>query len=269
MSDIFISYASEDRPRAKSLAHALKAQGWSVWWDRDLPYGAEFHKVIRTELDAARHVIVLWSHVSVEKSWVLNEAAEAEKRGVLIPVVIQKDVRIPLGFMHLHAADLEGWDGDVGAALFQSLVADIAPLLAEKQPREADTEAMRGATGEGTRRWPSGEQGRAEGDDWPWGEAEAQRRVDAVAGAIVVAVGLFVSAVLLLGGDRGGTPALPPGQTAGLTVSEPRGADTLARIASMSISPHDVWNHEQSQREPLFLATGDSLRKLLRSCSGS
>ena len=33
MSDIFISYAREDRPRAAAIARALEAQGWSVWWD--------------------------------------------------------------------------------------------------------------------------------------------------------------------------------------------------------------------------------------------
>lgn len=30
MSDIFISYASEDRAQAQRLARALEAQGWSV-----------------------------------------------------------------------------------------------------------------------------------------------------------------------------------------------------------------------------------------------
>ena len=39
MSDIFISYASEDRDRVKSLARALEQEGWSVWWDRAHPHG--------------------------------------------------------------------------------------------------------------------------------------------------------------------------------------------------------------------------------------
>ena len=33
MADIFISYASKDRPTAKRLADAVEAMGWSVWWD--------------------------------------------------------------------------------------------------------------------------------------------------------------------------------------------------------------------------------------------
>jgi hypothetical protein len=34
MNDIFISYASEDKGRAQTLARALERKGWSVWWDR-------------------------------------------------------------------------------------------------------------------------------------------------------------------------------------------------------------------------------------------
>jgi hypothetical protein len=37
MSDIFISYAREDRPRAEAIAKALEEHGWSVWWDWNIP----------------------------------------------------------------------------------------------------------------------------------------------------------------------------------------------------------------------------------------
>jgi hypothetical protein len=36
VSDIFISYASEDRSRVRPLADALSGHGWSVWWDRQI-----------------------------------------------------------------------------------------------------------------------------------------------------------------------------------------------------------------------------------------
>ena len=39
MSDIFISYHSSDRARAKTLTEALEKKGWSVWWDRKIPPG--------------------------------------------------------------------------------------------------------------------------------------------------------------------------------------------------------------------------------------
>jgi hypothetical protein len=34
ISDIFLSYASVDRERARLTAGILESQGWSVWWDR-------------------------------------------------------------------------------------------------------------------------------------------------------------------------------------------------------------------------------------------
>ena len=34
--DIFISYASADRPRVKPLVDLLHGKGWSVWWDRTI-----------------------------------------------------------------------------------------------------------------------------------------------------------------------------------------------------------------------------------------
>jgi hypothetical protein len=41
MSDIFMSYASEDRPRGEEFARALEGQGWSVFWDRAIPIGRD------------------------------------------------------------------------------------------------------------------------------------------------------------------------------------------------------------------------------------
>ena len=39
MSDIFLSYASDDLARIHPLVQFLTQQGWSVWWDRTIPLG--------------------------------------------------------------------------------------------------------------------------------------------------------------------------------------------------------------------------------------
>ena len=111
MNDIFISYANADRAVAQSLADALDALGWSVWWDREIPFGKPFDQVIEEELNAARCVVVLWSKDSVRSRWVKAEAAAAADRDRLIPMVID-DSPLPLEFRRIQSAMLPGWNGD-------------------------------------------------------------------------------------------------------------------------------------------------------------
>ncbi len=120
MTDIFISYANEDRERASKLASALEAQGWSVWWDRKIIAGESFDQVIERELEAAKSIVVLWSRNSISSEWVKNEAAMAVERGVLVPAMIDS-VKLPLEFRRKQAADMVGWDGDLSHAGFLAL----------------------------------------------------------------------------------------------------------------------------------------------------
>ena len=80
MSDIFISYAREDRAKAKALAELFQQQDWSVWWDRSIPPGRSFDEVIEEALGAAKCVVVLWSKNSASSDWVKGEAAEGLRR---------------------------------------------------------------------------------------------------------------------------------------------------------------------------------------------
>lgn len=135
MSDIFISYASEDRELAKMLAHVLEKQGWSVWWDRKIPFGKNYDEVIAENLAAARCVIVLWTHHSVKSRWVRTEASEAADRNALIPILMTAEIKIPLQFKLLQTANLFGWKpGDVAHPEFERLLAHINELLATPQP---------------------------------------------------------------------------------------------------------------------------------------
>jgi hypothetical protein len=108
MSDIFLSYASEDLPRVGVLIRALERRGWSVWWDRTILPGRTFDQVIEEALDAARCVMVVWSQHSVHSDWVKTEAAEGARRRILVPVLLDA-VRIPLEFRRIQAARLLDW----------------------------------------------------------------------------------------------------------------------------------------------------------------
>jgi hypothetical protein len=132
MSKIFISYASEDRPRAKIIAEALEHQGYSVWWDVDIPPGKTFDNTIKIELDSAKCIIVLWSWKSVLSDWVKEESSEGVKRKILIPVLID-DVEIPLGFKRIQAARLIDWSGTLPNPEFDILLKSVKELVGQKQ----------------------------------------------------------------------------------------------------------------------------------------
>jgi hypothetical protein len=138
MSDIFLSYASEDRERIRPLVAALKAKGWGVFWDRTIPTGKTWRQVIAQEIRSCRAVVVVWSQHSVESTWVQEEAEEGKRRQVLLPVLLDR-VEPPFGFGSIQAADLTCWDGSAEAPAFLSLAQDIAriPGMPEPTPQAA------------------------------------------------------------------------------------------------------------------------------------
>ena len=133
MTDVFISYASEDRDRAGMLASALGSLGWSVWWDRKIVAGHVFDEAIERELETAKSVVVLWSQHSITSEWVRNEAAVASERGVLVPATIDS-VKVPLGFRRKQTADLIDWKGDPSHSGFQALCEGVASAIGSLAP---------------------------------------------------------------------------------------------------------------------------------------
>jgi hypothetical protein len=133
MADIFVSYAAEDRDRARDLAHALENRGWTVWWDREIPLGRPFDEVIEQALARARCVIVLWSRASVGSEWVRSEASEARRRGILVPVFLES-VEPPLAFRLLQGGDLTAWQPGASHEDFEHLATRVGELLAHTTP---------------------------------------------------------------------------------------------------------------------------------------
>src|SRR5687768_10413464 len=131
MSDIFISYAREDKSRVQTLAKALQDSGWSVWWDPHIPTGKRFDEVIEQAISAARCIIVVWSKSSVSSTFVRAEASDGADRQVLLPVMID-DVKIPLAFRQIQTARLVDWQGSIQDPEFAKLVNDISALAGQE-----------------------------------------------------------------------------------------------------------------------------------------
>jgi hypothetical protein len=128
MAEIFVSYAAEDRDRARQLAGALETLGWSVWWDREIPLGRHYDDVIERALAESRCAIVLWSRTSIASEWVRTEASEAKRRGILVPAFIEP-VNPPLAFRLLQGADLGAWTPGASSEEFDALTRRVAELV--------------------------------------------------------------------------------------------------------------------------------------------
>jgi hypothetical protein len=133
LSDIFISYASADRDKARRIARIFEERGHSVWWDRTIPPGREFDEVIQEAIAAAKCAVVLWSKTSVKSKWVKTEAAEAESRDVLVPVRID-ETPLPLEFKRIQTADLSSWNGERHHPELANLIGSVEQLVRGEAP---------------------------------------------------------------------------------------------------------------------------------------
>lgn len=88
MSDIFISYSSQDRPVAERVRATLVDAGYGVFWDQEIPPGTDWDSWLRDELTGARLVVVLWTRASVASPNVRHEAIIAREAGKLMPVMV-------------------------------------------------------------------------------------------------------------------------------------------------------------------------------------
>ena len=137
MADIFICYSRKDKTIAAKLVKIFKDRGWSVFIDVTIQPGQRFDQVIKHELQQARAAVALWSAHSVDSDYVLDEASEAKRLGILVPVRIE-DVERPYGFGRIQTADLLDWHGSLD---HNGLCEHLLPAL-EKLLGKASVEAL-------------------------------------------------------------------------------------------------------------------------------
>jgi adenylate cyclase len=136
MSDVFISYARSTAAQAQRIADALRALGYNVWRDDDLPAHRPYADVIDERLRGARAVVVVWSADAAKSQWVRAEADLARNAGTLVQLRID-DAIPPLPFNQIECADLSRWKGDPKAPGWRKVVASVADLTGAPPPTAA------------------------------------------------------------------------------------------------------------------------------------
>lgn len=180
MSDVFLSYKQTDRARVAPLAEALQAEGFTVWWDAEIPLGQTYYSAIETQLTAAKVVIPVWTEDSVTSEWVREEATKGKHQGKLLPVKIDA-VEPPVGFSTIQTADLSGWNGDRDAPAWRTIVSHIKQMGATPGPVQNVKKPKAKTTGFGG----------------PSPEAETKKK--GAARPLLIAAGMAVIGLIVLG----------------------------------------------------------------------
>jgi adenylate cyclase len=127
VADIFVSYARSTEPQARLITAELRALGYDVWNDGELPAHRSYGDVIEEKLSSAKAVVVVWSAEAAKSQWVRAEAEVARNSSKLVQLTID-GAALPLPFNQLHCADLTGWSGDRQARGWSSVLAGISAL---------------------------------------------------------------------------------------------------------------------------------------------
>ena len=128
MADVFVSYARLDEPHANRVADELRAAGFSVWRDDELPAHRAYADVIQERLSASKAVVVTWSTAAAKSQWVRAEADSARQAGTLVQATLDGTIP-PLPFNQIQCADLAGWTGDAESRGWRKLVASVTALV--------------------------------------------------------------------------------------------------------------------------------------------
>ncbi len=132
MTDVFISYARNDRKRVRLIALGLTAEGFSVWWDPEIKPGARWNDVLRRALEGATVVVTCWSPESAKSRWVIAETTHASNEQRLVPCTV-RSCHPPIPFNMIQSADLSHWRGNPDDPDWLALLQQVKRLVDAKR----------------------------------------------------------------------------------------------------------------------------------------
>lgn len=152
MSDVFISYNSEDRLFAERLAKDLKSLGLTVWWDEwEMRVGDSLLEKIQQGISHSSFLAVVLSPGSVRSAWVNKElaaalAVEIETRDVIVLPLLLADCEIPPFLKDKIYADFRRSYRRGLERLCDRLVPPIMPELAMALMSQIESNVLRAQT---------------------------------------------------------------------------------------------------------------------------
>jgi Tol biopolymer transport system component len=178
MSQIFVSYAHTTARQAHAVAQALRALGYDVWLDDELPTHRAYSEVIEERLRSAKAVVVLWSADAVKSQWVRSEANRGREDGKLVQLALD-NTPLPMPYDQIQCADMSHWDGDILAPSWRKVIASVAELTAAPE-RGAQVHA-----GESSQAAMSTARASASSERWRW-------QIGIALGVVAVALGAIL-----------------------------------------------------------------------------
>ena len=144
MTDVYISYAREDRERVRPLAETLQFEGWDVWWDPSEP-SADGSAAVDQKLGSAGAILVVWSAYSRGSEYVRSEAATGLYKNKLIQTRIDSAAP-PRPFDQVEVVDLSLWSTErddpnwrrvvQAVRLFAGAPGHTRPMVTRQAPRK-------------------------------------------------------------------------------------------------------------------------------------
>jgi hypothetical protein len=89
MTDIFISFKTDDTARVQPIFDGFLSRGLTVFWSNDIPKGApNYQAILKDEILKAPVVVVVWTKASVHSGPVVQECSQAERANKLFQVLL-------------------------------------------------------------------------------------------------------------------------------------------------------------------------------------
>ncbi len=133
MADVFLSYKRQDEAAVGRLVKALREEGLSVWWDRDIPPDAPWEDTIEREHAAAKALVVCWSKAAVASENVKAEARRAKAQNRIVQTFLEP-CEPPMFFGERQGVDLTGWTGKRDDPRFRNVVEAVRAILEGRTP---------------------------------------------------------------------------------------------------------------------------------------